>query len=137
MIDDGSGSLIHGSARKSNGLDNKKYNMNKIEVKRQNLYCNLQTTVRVGNKPRHEKTGFLHYAKTKAQISCALTAQLISAFDFATQYFRPLACVCDCTGRFVSGNPEDRFSRVVAQIRGRGGAIQELLTMDPYLGNNN
>ena len=36
-------------------------------------------------EPRHEKTGFLHYAKTKAQISCAVTAQLISAFVFATQ----------------------------------------------------
>ena len=31
-------------------------------------------------EPRHEKN-----AKTKAQISCAVTAQLISAFDFATR----------------------------------------------------
>ena len=33
--------------------------------------------------------------------------------------FKLLACLCDCTGRFVSdlvGNPEDRFSHVVAQI---------------------
>ena len=32
-------------------------------------------------EPRHEKTCFLHYAKTKAQISCAVTAQLISDED--------------------------------------------------------
>ena len=67
-------------------------------------------------------------AKTKAQISCAVTAQLISAFVFATrivqyssssniQNFKFLAIFCDCTGRFVSnlvGNPEDRFSGVAA-----------------------
>ena len=35
------------------------------------------------NEPRREKTGFLHHAKTKTQISCAVTAQLISAFVFA------------------------------------------------------
>ena len=34
-------------------------------------------------EPYREKTGFLAYAKTKAQISCAVTAQLISAFVFA------------------------------------------------------
>ena len=32
----------------------------------------------------HEKTCFFAYAKTKAQISCTVTAQLISAFVFAT-----------------------------------------------------
>ena len=36
-------------------------------------------------EPRHEKTGFFSYAKTKRQISCAVTAQLISAFVFAIQ----------------------------------------------------
>ena len=36
-------------------------------------------------EPRHEKTSFFAYAKTKAQISCAVTAQLISAFASATQ----------------------------------------------------
>ena len=35
-------------------------------------------------EPHHEKTGFFAYAKTKAQISCALIAQLISVFVFAT-----------------------------------------------------
>ena len=33
--------------------------------------------------------------------------------------FKPLACFCHCTGRFVSdlvGNPEDRFSRVAAHL---------------------
>ena len=34
-------------------------------------------------EPRHEKTAFLAYAKTKTQISFAVTAKLISAFVFA------------------------------------------------------
>ena len=37
------------------------------------------------NDPRCEKTGFFAYAKTKTQISFAVTAKLISAFVFATQ----------------------------------------------------
>ena len=36
-------------------------------------------------EPSHEKNNNLHYAKTKTQISCAVTAQLISAFVFATR----------------------------------------------------
>ena len=35
-------------------------------------------------EPRHEQICNSVYAKTKAQISCAVTAQLISAFIFAT-----------------------------------------------------
>ena len=35
-------------------------------------------------EPRSEKTQRFAYAKTKTQISCAVTAQLISAFVFAT-----------------------------------------------------
>ena len=35
------------------------------------------------NEPRHEKTCFF-FSKTKTQISCAVTAQLFSAFVFAT-----------------------------------------------------
>ena len=35
-------------------------------------------------EPRHEKTGFCAYAKTKTQISFAVTTKLISAFVFAT-----------------------------------------------------
>ena len=41
-------------------------------------------------EPCHEKTGFFAYAKTKPQISCAVTAQLISAFVFATQIVQSL-----------------------------------------------
>ena len=62
--------------------------------------------------------------------SFAVTVKLISAFVFATRIvnissssyipnFKLLACFCDCTGQFVSdlvGNPEDRFSRVAAQL---------------------
>ena len=36
-------------------------------------------------EPRHEKTGFFAYAKTKTQISFMVTAKLISAFVFATR----------------------------------------------------
>ena len=66
------------------------------------------------------------YVKTKAQISCAVTAQLISVFVFATyivynpstfkiRNFKPLAC----TARFVSdlvGNPEDWYSHNPAHL---------------------
>ena len=41
-------------------------------------------------EPHHEETGFLHMRKTKTQISCAVTAQLISAFDSATQTVQSL-----------------------------------------------
>ena len=69
------------------------------------------------------------YAKTKTQISFALTAKLISPFVFPTQIvqshfylntnFKPLAIFSDCTARFVSdlvGHPEDRFSHNEAHI---------------------
>ena len=36
-------------------------------------------------EPRREKTGFFAHAKTKTQISFAVTAKLISAFVFATR----------------------------------------------------
>ena len=62
-------------------------------------------------------------------ISCAVTAQLICVFVFATQIvqssstyiqnFKHLAFLCDCTSRFVSdlvGNPLDLFSRVAAHM---------------------
>ena len=68
-------------------------------------------------------------AKTKTQISFAVTAKLISAFVFATRIvqslfflntkFQALAIFCGCTAWFVSdlvGNPEDRFSHVVAHL---------------------
>ena len=79
------------------------------------------------------------YAKTKQQISCAViscavTAQLISAFVFAAQIvqslfflnpkFKPLAIFCGCTAWFVSDlvrNPENRFSHNEAHISGSFG----------------
>ena len=88
----------------------------------------------ISNEPCHEKTGFLHYAKTKTQISFAVAAKLITAFVFAiwivqcllgsTTYmqirnFKPLAISCGCTAPLVSdlvGNPEDWFSHNEAQI---------------------
>ena len=41
-------------------------------------------------EPRHEKTSFFVYAKTKTQISFALTAKLISAFVFAIRIVQSL-----------------------------------------------
>ena len=38
------------------------------------------------------KPFFLHMRKTKTQISCAVTAQLISAYDFVTQKVQSLYC---------------------------------------------
>ena len=71
-------------------------------------------------EPRREKTGFFAYAKTKTQISFAVTAKLISAFVFAIPLLsKPLAIFCGCAVRFVSdqvGNPEDRFSHNEAHI---------------------
>ena len=75
------------------------------------------------------KPDFCIYAKTKAQISFAVTAKLISAFVFATQIVQFLFFlnpkfqassqllwlhkpVCVRPGR----KPEDRFSRVAAHI---------------------
>ena len=60
-----------------------------------------------------KQTNNLHnYAKTKAQISFAVTAKLISAFVlatwlvqflyFITKNFHPLAIFCACAARFVS-----------------------------------
>ena len=73
-------------------------------------------------------------AKTKAQISCAVTAQLISAFVFATGieqflFFKLLAIFFSCTGRFVwdlVGTPEDRFTRVAAQMPKEGMSFETL-----------
>ena len=42
------------------------------------------------NEPRHEKTVFFAYAKTKTQISFAVTAKLISTFVFATRIVQSL-----------------------------------------------
>ena len=41
-------------------------------------------------EPRREKTGFFAYAKTKSQISFAVTAKLISAFVFAIRIVQSL-----------------------------------------------
>ena len=78
------------------------------------------------NEPRHVKTCFLHNAKTKLQISCAVTSQLISAFVFATSIdstipllLKSEAIFCGCIARFamdLHGNREDRFSHDAAHI---------------------
>ena len=62
------------------------------------------------------------YAKTKAQISFAVTAKLISAFVFAPydpvssfiQNFKIIAYFCDSTG--LVGNPNCWFSRAKARL---------------------
>ena len=52
----------------------------KLSQTRKRRYADTAGT----NEPRHEKTGFFAYAKTKTQISFAVTAKLIGAFVFAT-----------------------------------------------------
>ena len=42
------------------------------------------------NEPRRKKTGFFAYAKTKTQISFAVTTKLISAFVFAPRIVQSL-----------------------------------------------
>ena len=69
------------------------------------------------------------YAKTKAQISCAVTAQLISGLVFAIRMvtflffqspkFQASSLFLRLTDWLMSdlvGNPEDRFSRIAAQM---------------------
>ena len=67
------------------------------------------------------------YAKTKRQISCTVTKQLIGAFVFASynhstsliQNFKSLAIFGCCTAWFVfelAGNSYDRFPCNMAQI---------------------
>ena len=87
------------------------------------------------NEPRHEKICFLHMQKQRrrlaAQLSCAVTAQLISAFVSATYieqflyFFNP---EFEASIHFMlsyspvrigpARKPENRFSRDVAQIKG-------------------
>ena len=80
-------------------------------------------------EPRYEKNRIFAYAKTKTQISFAVTAKLISIFVFATrivQFFYFLNSKFKASSHiqwlhspFVSdlvGNPEDRFSQNEAHI---------------------
>ena len=49
------------------------------------ILTTLSMLLKTSFQPHYEKTRFLPKAKSKVQISCAVTAQLISTFDFATQ----------------------------------------------------
>ena len=60
------------------------------------------------------RTLLFAYAKTKALIICAVTAQLISSiYSIIPQNFKPLADFCGCTSRFLSDlfgkNPKTGF----------------------------
>ena len=90
-------------------------------------------------EPRHEKTVFFAYAKTKTQISFAVTAKLISAFVFATHIvqspyflnFKPLDILCGRAALFVwdlVGNPKDRFSHNEAHL-----SNVDLIVLPPQL----
>ena len=73
-------------------------------------------------------TGFFAYAKTKTQISFAVTAKLISAFVFATRIiqflyylnpkFQASSHLLWLYSPVCVGNPEDRFSQNEARIIG-------------------
>ena len=69
------------------------------------------------------KPAFYAYAKTKAQISCVVTAKLISvqSLHFLTLKFQASNLLCGGTARFVPDsirNPGDRFARDAAHIIG-------------------
>ena len=66
----------------------------------------------------HEKMGLLPMQKTKAQISRAVTAQLISAFVFTTRivHFLPYLYPKFQDSSFLLGKPEDWFSHVAAHL---------------------
>ena len=95
------------------------------------VYASFQIvpTTRSINEPRHEKTCFLHHAKTKAQISSAIIAQLISAFVFATKIvkfvfflnlnFKPLSVFCGITAdtNQAGRKRKDMFSRDAAHLK--------------------
>ena len=75
------------------------------------------------------------YAKTKAQISFSVTAQLISVFAFATRivyflfYLYPKfqgSSLLLWLYTDLFGNPEDRFSRVAAQMYSPGVDINSM-----------
>ena len=60
------------------------------------------------------------YVKTKAQIRCAVTLQMVSAFVFPIRKFMPLAIFCGCTAELVSDlvkKNEDRFSDGAAHLQ--------------------
>ena len=72
------------------------------------------------------KPAFCICEKIKTQISCALTAKLISSFVFTTEtvqsfnFLNPKFQACGCTARIVSDlarNREDRFSHDDAHTR--------------------
>ena len=52
-------------------------------------FCQTILSISMIYEPRHEKAVFA-YAKTKTQISFAVTAKLISAFVFATRIVQSL-----------------------------------------------
>ena len=80
-------------------------------------------------EPCHEKNRFLPsgnkgadqlYSNCKADQPLFSLHRWYNSSSTYTQNFKILAFSCDCTDRFMSdllGNPEDRFSRVAAQIR--------------------
>ena len=87
--------------------------------------------IRSINKSRHEKTCFCHMRTTKTscrsacgsaqsdQCLCYSLPIWYNASSFYIRNLKPLASFCGCTVWFEStlvANPEDRFSRDVAQV---------------------
>ena len=68
--------------------DNNTYLLNDYHiacVKDRRFSIRIRLNEQISYEPHHEKSRFFEYAKTKAQISFAVTAKLISAFVFATR----------------------------------------------------
>ena len=88
-----------------------------------NHYVNLKWLLLI--EPRHEKTCLCHIRTTKAHINLRIRAVKCSLpgwYNTSTCYsrnFKTLVCLWSWADRFEShlvANPEDRFSRDVAQL---------------------
>ena len=79
------------------------------------IFENKMSTLSSVYEPCHEKTVFLSRQKQRRS-NCTADQRICFRYSDSTI---PLACFCDCIGRFVSllvGNPEHWFSRVVAHM---------------------
>ena len=67
--------------------------------------CVSGCSLKLCNEPRHEKASLYAYAGAETRISCAVTAQLIVAFDFAIRIVQFLYYL----------NPKFQASKVFSQ----------------------
>ena len=99
-----------------NGLQSKPLTIVESDIIPQSPQFETTLTTIKPNQPRHEKNRIFACAKTKAQISCAVTAQLISAFVFATRIVQSFFCL---NPKFQASSLFPRLCRSVCDRPGR------------------